>query len=328
MPELARSVSHTVPPDVLRFARMDIVRALFLALGTLAGLYVMRWVAALYRSRSLTRGAPARVAAPGPVHTIIGFATNFFDTLGIGSFATTTSTYKLLSLVPDERIPGTMLVGHTLPVVVQAFAFISVVSVDSRQLVALIVAMMAGGWVGAGAVSRLPRRVIQLGMATALLLAGLFMAMGLLRLYPTGGEALALAPGPLVLAWVANFALGALVTLGIGSYGPSLVLFSLLGMDPRAAFPIMMGSGAFMGLVAAMRFVKSGCYVAPAAIGLTVGGIPGVLLAVWLVKSLPLDAVRWGVIAVVLYTALTLIRSAADDRRALTATRARTPASL
>ena len=140
---------------------MDIVRALFLALGTLAGLYVMRWVAALYRSRSLTRGAPARVAAPGPVHTIIGFATNFFDTLGIGSFATTTSTYKLLSLVPDERIPGTMLVGHTLPVVVQAFAFISIVSVDRTLLVSLIVAMMAGGWLGAGAATPLPRRAIR-----------------------------------------------------------------------------------------------------------------------------------------------------------------------
>jgi uncharacterized membrane protein YfcA len=307
---------------------VDIVRALFLALGALAGVYVMRWVAALYRSRSLTRGASARAAAPGPVHTGIGFVTNFFDTLGIGSFATTTTTYKLLSLVPDERIPGTMLVGHTLPVAVQAFAFISVVSVDGTLLVSLIVAMMAGGWLGAGAVSRLPRRVIQLGMAMALLLAGLFMTMGLLRLYPAGGEALTLAPGPFAFALAANFVLGALVTLGIGSYGPSLILFSLLGMDPRAAFPIMMGSGAFMGLVAAMRFVSSGCYVAPAAIGLTVGGIPGVLLAVWLVKSLPLDVVRWGVIAVVLYTALTLIRSASADRRALAATHASSPASL
>ena len=130
---------------------------------------------------------------------------------------------------------------------------------------------------------------------------------------------------------MANFVLGALVTLGIGSYGPSLMLFSLLGMDPRAAFPIMMGSGAFMGLVAAMRFVSSGCYVAPAAIGLTIGGIPGVLLAVWLVKSLPLDVVQWGVIVVVLYTAVTLIRSASEDRRALAATgaaRANSPASL
>ena len=80
---------------------------------------------------------------------------------------------------------------------------------------------------------------------------------------------------PFVVAWVANFAFGALATLGIGNYGPSLVLFSLLGMDPRAAFPVMMGIGAFAGLVAAMRFIRSGCYAAPAAIGLTVGGILG-----------------------------------------------------
>ena len=307
---------------------MDIVRALFVALSALTAVYILRWAAALVRSRALTGGAPARSAAPGLTHVTIGFITNFFDTLGIGSFATTTSIYKLLSLVPDERIPGTMLVGHTLPVVVQAFAFISVVSVDSTLLVSLILAMMAGGWLGAGAVSRLPRPVIQVGMATALLLAGLFMTMGLLRLYPAGGEALTLAPGPFAFAWVANFILGALVTLGIGSYGPSLVLFSLLGMDPRAAFPIMMGSGAFMGLVAAMRFVRSGCYVAPAALGLTIGGIPGVLLAVWLVKSLPLDVVQWGVIVVVLYTAVTLIRSALADRRSVAAIPAISPTSV
>ena len=276
------------------------------------------------------------LAAPRPVgpcgsagltHTAIGFITNFFDTLGIGSFATTTTIYKLRRLVPDERIPGTMLVGHTLPVVVQAFAFISVISVDPSQLVLLIVAMMAGGWIGGGAASRLPRRVIQITMATGLLLAGLFMTMGMLNLYPAGGNALILTPARLVVALAANFVLGTLVTLGIGSYGPSLVLFSLLGMEPRAAFPIMMGSGAFMGTVAAMRFVSSGRYSAPAALGLTLGGIPAVLIAVWLVRSLPLDVVRWGVIVVVLYTALTLIRSAVEEQRLVTAARAGVAAS-
>jgi uncharacterized membrane protein YfcA len=304
---------------------VDVVRALFVTLTVLVAIYVARWWTALSRSRALPPGALERTAAPGLIHTAIGFITNFFDTLGIGSFATTTTIYKLRQLVPDERIPGTMLVGHTLPVTVQAFAFISVVSVDRKQLVFLIIAMMAGGWLGAGTVSRLPRRVIQLGMAIALLLAGLFMTMGLLHLYPAGGDALSLTPSRLVVALVANFVLGALVTLGIGSYGPSLVLFSLLGMEPRAAFPIMMGSGAFMGMVAAMRFVGSGRYSARAALGLTLGGIPGVVTAVWLVRSLPLDIVRWGVIIVVLYTAVTLIRSAVEERRTLAAARAAAP---
>ena len=171
---------------------MDVVRALFVTLAALVTIYVARWWMALSRSRSLPHGALARAAAPGLTHGAIGFITNFFDTLGIGSFATTTAIYKLRQLVPDERIPGTMLVGHTLPVAAQAFAFISVVSVDPRQLVLLIIAMMSGGWLGAGTVSRLPRRVIQVGMAAALLLAGLFMTMGLLQLYPAGGDALSL----------------------------------------------------------------------------------------------------------------------------------------
>ena len=306
---------------------MDVVRALFVTLAALVAIYIARWGIALSRSRSLPPAALDRAAAPGLTHTAIGFITNFFDTLGIGSFATTATIYKLRRLVPDERIPGTMLVGHTLPVAVQAFAFISVVSVDPSQLVLLIVAMMAGGWLGGGAASRLPRRVIQVTMATGLLLAGVFMTMGMLNLYPAGGNALGLTPARLVVALVANFVLGALVTLGIGSYGPSLVLFSLLGMEPRAAFPIMMGSGAFMGTVAAMRFVSSGRYSAPAALGLTLGGIPAVLIAVWLVRSLPLDIVRWGVIVVVLYTALTLIRSAVEEQRLLTAARASVAAS-
>ena len=215
---------------------MDIVSALFLTLGALAVVYVVRWGTALYRSRSLARGASQRAAAPGLTHIVIGFVTNFFDTLGIGSFATTTSTYKLLGLVPDERIPGTMLVGHTLPVVVQAFAFISIVSVDRTLLVALIVAMMAGGWLGAGVVSRLPRRVVQLGMATGLLLAGFFMTVGLLGLYPTGGDALALEPFPLVVAWVANFVFGALATLGIGNYGPAWSSSACSGWTPARLF--------------------------------------------------------------------------------------------
>ena len=295
---------------------MDIVRVLFVTLAAFTTIFVLRLGVALYRSRSLPPDAHERAAAPRPIHTAIGFVTNFFDTLGIGSFATTTTLYKLLRLVPDERIPGTMLAGHTLPVVLQAFAFISVVSVDSAQLVMLIVAMATGGWLGAGIVSRLPRRTIQLGMAAALLLAGFFMTMGLLRLFPAGGDAVSLTTPRLLIALAVNFVLGALGTLGIGNYGPCLVLFSLLGMEPRAAFPIMMGSAAFTGMAAAMRFVSTGRYSAPAALGLTLGGIPAVVIAVWLVKSLPLDVVRWGVIVVVLYTATTLMRSAAEERRA------------
>jgi uncharacterized membrane protein YfcA len=259
-----------------------------------------------------TRRGAARgggVAAPTPLDLFLGFVTNFFDTLGIGSFATTTAAFRLFHLVPDEVIPGTIIVGDALPVLAQAILFISVVSVDPWQMTALIVVCVIGGWIGAGVVASLSRRAVQLGLGGALLAAAVFMMLGMLGQFPAGGTALALTPSAFALALVVNFVLGALLTLGVGNYAPSLVVFSLLGMDPRAAFPIMMGSGAFVATIAGVRFVGAGRFHWRAALGLTLGGIPGVIVAVWLVKSLPLEALRWLVLVVVAYAAATLLRA-------------------
>jgi uncharacterized membrane protein YfcA len=262
-----------------------------------------RW--ALSARQYAAAGGPTQ--QPTRTHILIGFVTNFFDTLGIGSFATTTAAYRLLRLVPDELIPSTGLVGHTLPVVVQALFFVGAIAVDPLQLTALIVSCLCGGWLGAGIVSGLPRRAVQLGMGCGLLAAAVFMLMGLLGAFPSGGTALQLGPRALIFALAVNFLLGALLTLGIGSYAPSLLLFSLLGMDPRAAFPIMMGSGAFAGIVAAVRFVGAGRFDRRAALGLALGGIPAVIIAAVFVQSLPLDVLRWLVLVVVLYAAVTLL---------------------
>jgi uncharacterized membrane protein YfcA len=239
----------------------------------------------------------------------IGFATNFLDTLGIGSFATTTAAFKARRMVADERIPGTLNVGHTLPTFAEAAIFITVVRVDALTLWALIAASVAGAWLGAGVISRWSRRAVQRGMAAALVLTGVFIALRQLHLFPPGGDALALHGLPLVAGILGNFAFGALMTLGVGLYAPCMGMVSLLGMNPTAAFPIMMGSCAFLMPVASVRFIRAGAYDRRAALGLAVGGVPGVLIAVYLVKSLPLDAVRWLVVAVVLYTAVTMWRS-------------------
>jgi uncharacterized membrane protein YfcA len=142
-----------------------------------------------------------------------------------------------------------------------------------------------------------------------------FMLLGMLNGFPAGGTALALAPRAFAIALAVNFALGALLTLGIGNYAPSLVVFSLLGMDPTAAFPIMMGSGAFVAAIAGIRFVSARRFDWRTALGLTLGGIPGVAVAVWLVKSLPLGTLRVLVLAVVIYTSITLLRAAMRSRR-------------
>jgi uncharacterized membrane protein YfcA len=174
----------------------------------------------------------------------------------------------------------------------------------------MIASAVAGAWFGAGWVAGLPKRKVQFGIGGALLVAFLVMLMGQLDLFPAGGDALALRNGKLVFAMAANGLFAAISTLGIGFYAPSMTLISLLGMNPVTAFPIMMGSSAFLMPVASTRFVIRGVYSARVALGLTVGGLLGVPVAAFLVKSLPLAAVRWLVMIIVLYAAQAMLRSA------------------
>jgi len=286
--------------------------ALLVVIGIAAVAFAVVWARELRRSRS---AGPGHVAPPTFAQIAIGFVTNFFDTLGIGSFATTTAAFKALRLVPDENIPGTMLIGHGLPVIAQAFIFIAAVSVDPTVMLTLIGATVAGGWVGASVVTTLPRRPIQLGMGVGLLLAAAFMAGSQLGVFPGGGTALGLSSGKLAFAAAAFALFGAVLMIGIGNYAPSLILLSILGMDPRAAFPIMMGAGALVALAGGFKFMRRGRYTPRAALGLTAGGIPAVLIAGLLVKSLPLAMLRWVVVCVVLYAASMMLRSALGGRR-------------
>lgn len=283
---------------------------LFILLGLFAAAYVVGW---LIIERRRKAEQPARPTPPG---LGIGFVTNFFDTLGIGSFATTTSLIRPLRMVDDRVIPGTLNVGHTLPTVTQAFIYIAAIQVDMTTLVTLIAAAVLGSWLGAGIVSSWNRQKVQVGMGGALLAAATLMLMSQLGVIPGGGNAIGLTGVKLVVGVIGNFALGALMTLGIGLYAPALIMIAMLGMSPTTAFPIMMGSCAFLMPVGSLRFIRSGSYNLRAALGFAIGGIPAVLIAAFLVVSLPLGVVRWLVIVVVVYTAVMMLRSAAIERRA------------
>ncbi len=279
---------------------MDARTLLFVGLG----------IAFLVYAATVVRGG---LAMPTPLQTAIGFVTAFFDTLGIGSFATTTAAYKLRRLVPVKLIPGTLNVGHTLPTIAQAFIYTSIVPVDPKTLVLMIVAASAGSWLGAGVVVHWPRRTIQIGMGIALLGAAALMLMTQLNLVPGGGDTLGLTGPRLLIGLGGNFVLGVLMMLGIGLYAPCMILVSLLGMNPTAAFPIMMGSCAFLMPTSSLRFVTTRTYHVRAALGLALGGLPAVLIAAYLVRSLPLGAVRWLVVAVVIYTSINMLATARAD---------------
>jgi len=295
------------------------VKTILLAsLAAVSVAYIVIWWRRL-ATHARTEGTERLEGPPTPAELAIGFVTNFFDTLGIGSFAPTTAAFKAWKLVPDEVIPGTLNVGHALAAVTQAFIYIAIVEVRVTTLVALIGAAILGSWLGAGVVGHWSRRKVQIGMGLALLAAAAFFVLKNLdemRGVPVipGGNALGLDGMLLYVGIVGNFVLGALMTLGIGLYAPCLIMISLLGMNPLSAFPIMMGSCAFLMPIASMRFLSLGRYSARAALGLTLGGIPAVLIAAFLVKSLPLTWVRWLVVIVVLYTSWTMLRSAAEEK--------------
>ena len=281
------------------------------ALALFALVYVVGWALLAKKAASEPSPPEARPGGTSVLHVLTGFVTNFFDALGIGSFATTTAVFRFFKSVPDRVIPGTLNVGHTLPTIAQAFIFVALIQVDTFTLVSMIAAAVAGAWLGAGVISKWSRRRVQWGMGIALFVAAMLFAATNLGLMPGGTEGtFALTGTKLYLGLAGNFFLGALMTLGIGLYAPCMILVALLGMNPTAAFPIMMGSCAFLMPVASLRFIKEKSYAFKAAIGLALGGIFGSLLAGLVVKSLDLVTVRWLVTVVVIYAAVTLLRAA------------------
>lgn len=240
---------------------------------------------------------------------LIGFVVNFFDVLGIGAFAPQTALLKFTKQTRDQVIPGTLNVSNTLPVLFQALIFITVIEVHALTLIVMLTTAALGAILGAGIVAKLSERKIRLTMGFALLVTAFFMLAGNMDWIQGGGEAIGLHDSKLIIAGAANFVLGALMTAGIGLYAPCMALVFALGMSPKVAFPIMMGSCAFLMPPASIRFIREGAYNRKASLAMAIPGMVSVLIAAFLVKSIPLDILRWIVIFVVLYTAAVMLRA-------------------
>jgi len=269
----------------------------------------------------LFRAALRHRATPSFEALVLGTITNFFDTLGIGSFAPTTAWFKFRKLVPDRLIPQTMLVGHGLPTLAEAIIFLLLlgVSVDPILLVGCMIAILMGGLLGAPLVTRSRVWVIQLIVGIALIVAAAAYAATNLHLMPGGGTASGLPLTLTVIAIVANFIFGILLNYGVGNYAPTLVMLSLMGMDPRLAFPIMAGGASLVVAGAGARHIAIGQIDFRIVIGMAIGGVPAVLVAAFIVKSMPIETLRWLVIVVVLYAAVVMIRASLLGRREETA---------
>ena len=265
----------------------------------------------------LARAAIAKRATPGLEAMALGAVVNFFDTLGIGSFATTTAWFKFRHMVPDRLIPQTMLCGLTPPAMTESVVYLIAlgVLVDPVLLFSCVMAVFAGGLVGVPLVTRARVWVVQMIVAIGLILAAIAYAMQNLNLFPGGGTAHSLPLGLMIVAILANFAFGILANFGVGNFAPTLVLLSLMGMDPHLCFPIMAGGASLMGAGSSFQHIRIGQVDLKIVLGLAIGGIPAVLVAAYIVKEMPIDYLRWLVIVVVLYAAAVMAHASAKGRR-------------
>jgi len=275
-----------------------------LAVGGLANAFV------------LLRGAVRQQAWPRREAVLLGAITNFFDTLGIGSFAPTMAWFKFRRLVPDHLIPQTMIAGHVPASMVQALIFLALLGgqVDPVLLVGSIVALAIGGLFGARLVYRARVWMVQGTVGIALIMAATFYSLSNLGLMPIGGTATSLPVGLTMLAIAASLVFGILLNFGVGNFAPTLALLSLMGLDPRYCFPIMASSAGLGGVIVATRHVQTAKIDLRIALGIAIGGIPAVLIAAFWVKSMPIETLRWLVTLVVTYSAVVMLRSAVAGR--------------
>ncbi len=253
-------------------------------------------------------------------NAMVGLVANFFDTLGIGSFAPSSAAFKIGKSVDDINVPGTLNVGDTFPVLAEAFLFFNLVEMDTLTLALMLVAATVGAFVGADIVTKWNVRMVRYGMGIGLLILGVIMAMKAAQIGPFGitGAAVGLRGVKLVAAVVINFFLGALMNLGVGLYAPCMALCAILGMNVQVAFPVMMGSCAYlMAFGNTPKFISASRYDVYGVITQGIFGVIGVTIAYVFVKNLPLTVLTWLVICVVLFTSFLFFKDAVKTPKAV-----------
>ncbi|MGR1184142.1 TSUP family transporter [Aeromonas veronii] len=287
---------------------VDILRLVFIAGGLV---FIFMLVQACWRKKQ----SGSFEATPFWPVALIGGVANFLDTLGVGSFAVKTACYKQFKLIDDRVLPGTLNGQCVLPTVTQSLIFVGAVAVEPLTLISMMMAAAAGAAWGARHVASFDRQTIRLVMAISLLVvAGLIFA-GLLGLFPVGGDAMGLSSYKLAIALLGNFIFGVLMNVGIGLFAPCMTLVYLLGMNPLAAFPIMMGSTAVLSVFSAGTFIRKGAFDAKAVLAVAIFGPIGVVLAAMLVKSMDMKMLKWLVAFIVIYTSWTMYASWRAARR-------------
>ena len=249
-------------------------------------------------------------------NSIISMMANFLDTLGIGSYAIATSAWKFNKSVRDDLIPGTLNVAFGIPICVEATITMTRIEMDSLTLVLMIAAAIIGSILGAKIISKLDIMKIRVVMGVALIIVAAITLCKINAVGPFGilGTARGLEGGMLVVGVVANFILGILMTAGIGLYAPCMAIVLLLGMSADVAFPVMMGSCAYLCPACGITFIKEGKYNRASTIPMIFTGAIGVLIAGFIVTSLPLTVLTYLVCVVMVICAVMFFHDAKKQK--------------
>ncbi len=241
--------------------------------------------------------------------SISSFIIFFLSTFGISDFAISSSLYPKLKWVSTKKLPGTLNTQCVIPVAAMALIYISSINVGLATLVVAIVAQVIGAYVSPRFIVKLPARTIKIFVSIGLFVAAGLILMGKFGIMPSGGEATALVGFKLVLLGILSLIYGALNNIGIGSYALTMATVYSLGLNPGVAFPIMMGACTFSVPVGSMQFVKLDSYSRKITLFTSTLGVLGVLVAAFIVKSLDVANLQWVVVAVILYSAVTMLIS-------------------
>ncbi|MFT8992601.1 MAG: sulfite exporter TauE/SafE family protein [Leuconostoc mesenteroides] len=242
---------------------------------------------------------------------LIGFITDFGDTLGIGSFATTTAAFRMTHYIDDDRkLPGTLNAVHAIPVMFQALFFITAVKVELTTLLPMTTAAVIGAYVGTHVTKKWHAPTVQRVMAVALLIAVIIMVV---RIITTPGSNNSMGVHGLhgwwlILGIVFNFGIGVLMTMGLGNYAPELIFFSLMGVNPAVAFPVMMLDAALIMPTTALNVIKMDRVSWQGFAGVAIGGVLGVIVAAKFFTSMNVDLLNKLIVIVALWTIFGLVR--------------------
>ncbi|MBM6678415.1 hypothetical protein E0K99_08985 [Faecalicoccus pleomorphus] len=290
---------------------INIVQVILILVVLVNGLFAIRFVLDVLQHKEELKEEPGNPVAMA----IVSFFMFFLSTFGISDFAIGSSLYPKAKWVSDKKLPGTLNTECVIPVAVMALAYISSIEVGLLTLVTAIVCQVVGAYVSPRYVTKLPANQIKRFVAAGLFIAAGLILAGKFGIYPSGGELSSLEGGSLILFAVLCMLFGALNNIGIGSYALTMATVYAMGLNPSIAFPIMMGACTFSVPIGSMQFIKLDSYSRKITLFTSTFGVLGVLVAAFVVKSLDVSALLWVVVVVVLYSAITMLKSSFNKEK-------------